>query len=61
MIKLAVMAELLEEYTVALARFTERLLPPRRGIYGFHWLRNFHLGSSSSIFSQDSSSFIVYF
>ncbi|EXB94713.1 hypothetical protein L484_002600 [Morus notabilis] len=56
----AVVAELLGEYTAALARATERLLPPPRSLRF-----SFHSGRTSraiSIFSaQDSSSFILYF
>ena len=57
MITVAVVAELLGEYTAALTRVTERLLPPRRR------LRSFRFRSSSSTAHQqdDSSSFILYF
>ncbi|KAJ6969530.1 hypothetical protein NC653_034152 [Populus alba x Populus x berolinensis] len=58
------MAELLEEYAAALARITERLMPPRRSINGFRRLRNSRLPSSSSsaaTHDQDPCSFIVYF
>lgn len=63
MIMVAVVAGLLGEYTAALARATERLLPPRRRISGFR----FRASSSSSSTThhhrhqQDSSSFILYF
>ncbi|KAL9374637.1 hypothetical protein Peur_031516 [Populus x canadensis] len=63
MITVAIMAELLEEYAVALARITERLMPPRRSINGFRGLRNSRLPSSSSSSSathdQDPCSFIT--
>jgi hypothetical protein len=63
MITVAIMAELLEVYAVALARITERLMPPRRSINGFRGLRNSRLPSSSSAAThdQDPCSFIVYF
>ncbi|KAJ6867933.1 hypothetical protein NC651_033084 [Populus alba x Populus x berolinensis] len=62
MITVAIMAELLEEYAVALARITERLMPPRRSINGFRRLRNSRLPSSSAAtHDQDTCSFIVYF
>ena len=62
MITVAIMAELLEEYAVALARITERLMPPRRIINGFRRLRNSRLPSSSAAtHDQDPCSFIVYF
>ncbi|KAF9667251.1 hypothetical protein SADUNF_Sadunf15G0003000 [Salix dunnii] len=62
MITVAIMAELLEEYAVALARITERLMPSRRNY--MNGLRNLRLPSSSSSAAtrdQDSSSFVVYF
>ena len=63
MITVAIMAELLEVYAVALARISERLMPPRRSINGFRGLRNSRLPSSSSAAThdQDPCSFIVYF
>ncbi|KAG2708678.1 hypothetical protein I3760_05G203300 [Carya illinoinensis] len=57
MMMVAVMAELLGEYTAALTRMTEWLLPPRRSMH-FHGLRNLRLSSPAS--TQDDS-FIVYF
>jgi len=62
MIAVASMAELLEEYAVALARITGRFLPPRHSMNVFQGLRNFRLPSSSSAtHDQGSCSFIVYF
>ncbi|KAG6714396.1 hypothetical protein I3843_05G184900 [Carya illinoinensis] len=58
MMMVAVMAELLGEYTAALTRMTEWLLPPRRSMH-FHGLRNLRLSYPAS--TQDDSSFIVYF
>lgn len=62
MITVAIMAELLEEYTVALARITERLLPQRRSSIhgGLQGLREFRLPTAYHQ-DGDSSSFIVYF
>ncbi|KAF9671023.1 hypothetical protein SADUNF_Sadunf12G0003600 [Salix dunnii] len=62
MITVAIMAELLEEYAVALARITERLFQPRHNMNVFQGLRNLRLPSSSSAtHDQGSCSFIVYF
>ncbi|KAK2637302.1 hypothetical protein Ddye_032094 [Dipteronia dyeriana] len=68
MIKVAIMAELLEEYTAALARITQQMLQTRRGIntsFSDLRLNLLRFSSSSPPVSstsfQDSSSFIVYF
>ncbi|KAL5737168.1 hypothetical protein ACOSP7_031610 [Xanthoceras sorbifolium] len=65
MIKVAIMAELLEEYTVALARITQQMLQTRRAITSFRDLRwNLLRFTSSPVPSstfQDSTSFLVYF
>ncbi|PKI35623.1 hypothetical protein CRG98_044077 [Punica granatum] len=59
-----VMAELLEEYTLALRRLTEQLLQPRPTTHFAGALRSFRLASSSSSSSTpyySDSSFLVYF
>lgn len=58
MMMVAIVAELLEEYTAVLKRVTESLLPPRRSVR-FHGLMNLRLSSPTS--TQGSSSFILYF
>ncbi|GMN44280.1 hypothetical protein TIFTF001_013476 [Ficus carica] len=57
MIMVAVVAELLREYTAVLSRATERLLPPRRSLR-FSFRSNSASRANSAL---DSSSFILYF
>lgn len=69
MMTVVVMAELLEECSLALRRLTEDLLPPRWRTHLAVALRDFRLGTSSSSSSSSGSSspynsdssFIVYF
>ncbi|KAJ9679890.1 hypothetical protein PVL29_021713 [Vitis rotundifolia] len=58
MIMVAVITELLEEYTVVLARMTEQLFLPRHNMGALN-IRNLRLSSPSSL--QDNSSFLLYF
>ncbi|KAK4277660.1 hypothetical protein QN277_015622 [Acacia crassicarpa] len=57
MIMVAIMTEIFGEYTAALTRVTERLLPRRR----LRFLRLSNLRLSSRASSSQADSFLVYF
>ncbi|GKV25478.1 hypothetical protein SLEP1_g34915 [Rubroshorea leprosula] len=63
MIAVSIMAELLGEYSVALARVTERLLALRRAGLSFRGssVSNFRFASSPVLNHPEQSSFLVYF
>ncbi|KAF7830811.1 hypothetical protein G2W53_013144 [Senna tora] len=59
MIMVVAMTSILGEYTAALTRVTERLLPRRH--LSFNGLRNLRLGSTTSSSTSQPDSFLVYF